>query len=136
MRLDSKVELKHLKVDGGMTNGDLAMQVLADVGGFGVVRPEMREYVFLPVPCAQCIDRPGCLVHRSTALGSALLAGSAIGFCGWDINKPETLLEVNTRGSRTFKQEITNEDKEKRYKGWKRAVERSKGWAEVTTDND
>ena len=45
MRLDSKVDLKHLKVDGGMTNGDLAMQVLADVGGFGVVRPEMREYV-------------------------------------------------------------------------------------------
>ena len=45
MKLDSKVDLKHLKVDGGMTNGDLAMQVLADVGGFGVVRPEMREFV-------------------------------------------------------------------------------------------
>ncbi len=49
--------LKHLKVDGGMTNGDVAMQILADVGGFEVVRPQMRE---------------------STALGSALLAGSAI----------------------------------------------------------
>lgn len=45
MKLDSNVDLKHLKVDGGMTNGDLAMQVLADVGGFGVIRPEMREFV-------------------------------------------------------------------------------------------
>lgn len=43
MLLDSKTELKHLKVDGGMTNGDLCMQILADIGGFGVVRPEMRE---------------------------------------------------------------------------------------------
>jgi glycerol kinase len=43
MKLDSGSELKHLKVDGGMTNGDTAMQILADLGGFGVVRPEMRE---------------------------------------------------------------------------------------------
>ncbi|KAF8523603.1 hypothetical protein JB92DRAFT_2883279 [Gautieria morchelliformis] len=115
MKLDSKVDLKHLKVDGGMTNGDLAMQVLADVGGFGVVRPEMRE---------------------STALGSAILAGSAVGFCGWDINKPETLLQVNTKGSRTFTQSITNEDKEQRYRRWEKAVERAKGWAEASDDGD
>lgn len=46
MKLDSGTDLKHLKVDGGMTNGDLAMEILADIGGFSVVRPEMREYVF------------------------------------------------------------------------------------------
>lgn len=45
MELDSGVEMKHLKVDGGVTNGDIAMEILADVGGFEVVRPEMREYV-------------------------------------------------------------------------------------------
>jgi glycerol kinase len=44
-----------------MTNGDVAMEVLADVGGFEVVRPEMRE---------------------NTALGSALLAGAVIGLFG------------------------------------------------------
>jgi glycerol kinase len=44
MKLDSKAELKHLKVDGGMTNGDTAMEILADIGGFSVIRPEMREY--------------------------------------------------------------------------------------------
>jgi glycerol kinase len=43
MKLDSNKELKELKVDGGVTNGDLAMEILADIGGFGVVRPEMRE---------------------------------------------------------------------------------------------
>lgn len=47
MKLDSKVDLKHLKVDGGMTNGDMAMEILADIGGFSVIRPEMREYVSL-----------------------------------------------------------------------------------------
>lgn len=43
MKLDSKTDLKHLKVDGGMTNGDACMEILADVGGFDVIRPEMRE---------------------------------------------------------------------------------------------
>ena len=43
MKLDSGLDMKHLKVDGGMTNGDLVMQILADIGGFSVVRPEMRE---------------------------------------------------------------------------------------------
>lgn len=47
MKLDSKVELKHLKVDGGMTNGDKVMSILADYGGFSVIRPEMRECVSL-----------------------------------------------------------------------------------------
>ncbi len=43
MNLDSGADLHTLKVDGGMTNGDLAMSVLADLGGFRVIRPEMRE---------------------------------------------------------------------------------------------
>lgn len=49
MKLDSDVDLKHLKVDGGMTNGDVCMKVLADVGGFEVIRPEMREWALKPV---------------------------------------------------------------------------------------
>ena len=47
MKLDSGSDLKHLKVDGGMTNGDLTMSILADIGGFSVIRPEMREYVLI-----------------------------------------------------------------------------------------
>ncbi|KAI0734034.1 glycerol kinase [Fomitopsis betulina] len=109
MKLDSKTDLKHLMVDGGMTNGDTTMQVLADVGGFTVVRPEMRE---------------------STALGSALLAGSAIRLFGWDISNPETLAEVNTKGTREFKPAVDETFREKKWLGWKRAVERSLKWEE------
>jgi glycerol kinase len=43
MKLDSGSDLKHVKVDGGMTNGDKCMEILADLGGFTVIRPEMRE---------------------------------------------------------------------------------------------
>ncbi|KIK61293.1 hypothetical protein GYMLUDRAFT_58857 [Collybiopsis luxurians FD-317 M1] len=109
MKLDSGNELHHLKVDGGMTNGDLAMTILADIGGFTVVRPEMRE---------------------STALGSALLAGAAIKLFGWDINDPETLKEVNTKGTTEFKPSMEEKVRQKKWEGWQRAVERSKGWEE------
>jgi glycerol kinase len=127
MLLDSKTELKHLKVDGGMTNGDVAMSILADIGGFNVVRPQMREWVSRK------------LIHwvllilgltRSTALGSALLAGSAIGLFGWDITKPETLAEVNVKGSYEFRPSLDEKERQKKWAGWKRAVERSKGWDE------
>ncbi|KDQ06361.1 hypothetical protein BOTBODRAFT_39646 [Botryobasidium botryosum FD-172 SS1] len=113
MKLDSGVDLKHLKVDGGMTNGDLVMQIQADIGGFEVIRPEMRE---------------------STALGSALLAGSAIGLFGWDVTKPETLAQVNVRGNTSFSPQIGEEEREQRWLGWKKAVERSKGW-DIGKDN-
>ncbi|EJD07328.1 glycerol kinase [Fomitiporia mediterranea MF3/22] len=105
------VEFTHLKVDGGVTNGDLCMQILADIGGFSVVRPTMRE---------------------STALGSALLAGAAVGLFGWDLEKPdETMREVNTEGARTFEPGKPVEEREQHWGNWKRAVERSLGWDEA-----
>ncbi|KAG9312817.1 hypothetical protein JVU11DRAFT_6234 [Chiua virens] len=112
MKLDSKTDLKHLKVDGGMTNGDACMEILADFGGFDVVRPEMRE---------------------STALGSALLAGAAIRLFGWDLSKPETLTEVNVNGSKEFTPHLSPTQRDKAWIGWQRAVERSKGWEEGIT---
>ncbi|KAH7885872.1 hypothetical protein F5I97DRAFT_1809204 [Phlebopus sp. FC_14] len=109
MKLDSNADLKYLKVDGGMTNGDVCMEILADIGGFDVIRPEMRE---------------------STALGSALLAGAAIKLFGWDLSNPETMAEVNTNGSTTFKPLISDAEREKGWLAWQRAVDRSKGWEE------
>jgi len=61
-------------------------------------------------------------------LGSALCAGSAIKLFGWDISKPETLSEVNTKGSREFVPGLQESERQKKWKGWQRAVERSKGW--------
>ena len=130
MLLDSKKELKHLKVDGGMTNGDLTMSILADIGGFTVIRPMMRESVPLPPFAGTLIS---ILESRSTALGSAILAGSAIGLFGWDITRPETLAEVNTKGCSEFKPSLEEKDREKRWAGWQKAVERSKAWEDVVS---
>jgi glycerol kinase len=107
MKLDSKSELKHLKVDGGMTNGDLVMEILAEIGGFQVVRPEMRE---------------------STALGSALLAGAAIKLFGWDLSKPESIAQVNTKGNTEFAPQADSAVRQKKWEGWQKAVERSRRW--------
>ncbi|THU91530.1 hypothetical protein K435DRAFT_820828 [Dendrothele bispora CBS 962.96] len=106
MKLDSKTDLDHLKVDGGMTNGDLAMSVLSDLGGFDVVN------------CA-------C---------SALLAANAIGLFGWDLSKPETLADVNTRGVTTFSPALGKDEREKKWAKWQRAVERCRGWDTVIAE--
>ncbi|KIY43099.1 glycerol kinase [Fistulina hepatica ATCC 64428] len=109
------VQVTELKVDGGMTNGELAMQVLADVGGFTVVRPEMREM---------------------TALGAALLAGSAIKLFGWDISRPETLNNVNTKGNTYFRPTTSLAHRQKMWRGWKRAVSRSLRWQTDEEDGE
>ncbi|EDR14050.1 glycerol kinase [Laccaria bicolor S238N-H82] len=109
MKLDSGSDLKALKVDGGMTNGDVAMKILADIGGFRVIRPEMRE---------------------STALGSAICAGAAIKLFGWDLTKPESLSEVNTKGNVEFTAHRIEEERQKKWEKWQLAVKRSRNWEE------
>jgi glycerol kinase len=79
------------------------------------------------------IERTVCC-GRSTALGPALLVGSAIGFCGWDINNPETVAG-GYKGQQDVHESIPEADKERQYKGWERAVERAKGRAEAAADN-
>ena len=65
-------------------------------------------------------------MRESTALGSAIMAGHAIGFHDWDVTKPESLDAVNTAGLDEFKPVNSDEDRAKRYAGWNRAVLRSK----------
>ncbi|RSH89383.1 Glycerol kinase [Saitozyma podzolica] len=104
---ESGVKLETLKVDGGVTNSDLAMQLQANIGGFNVARPSMRE---------------------STALGSALLAGHALKLFGWDLAEPNTLDKVNTADVHTFEPELPEKDRLKAIKGWERAVSRARKW--------
>ncbi|KAI9103166.1 hypothetical protein DFS34DRAFT_355197 [Phlyctochytrium arcticum] len=101
MNADAGTDLALLKVDGGMTNSDLGMQIQADLLGIDVVRPEMRE---------------------TTALGAALAAGLAVGV--WpdlDHFKPKEAPQV-------FKPSVENAEREVRYTQWKKAVERSLDW--------
>ncbi|KAK4056167.1 Glycerol kinase [Microbotryomycetes sp. JL221] len=99
--------LSSLKVDGGMTGSDVAMQLQADILGIPIERPTMRE---------------------STALGAALLAGAGLGLFGWKLDDPDTLDNVNEFGVKTFRQSITDEEKEWKFAGWNRAVNRSMAW--------
>lgn len=75
-------------------------------------------------------------MRESTALGSALLAGSALGLFGWDLSKPETLSEVNTADTQMFEPEITEKQRAKMIRGWNRAVERAGHWREEGEDSD
>ncbi|GAA5905268.1 hypothetical protein JCM6882_003732 [Rhodosporidiobolus microsporus] len=99
--------LRVLQVDGGMTGSDVTMQMQADVLGIDVRRPLMRE---------------------STVLGAALLAGGALGLFGWNLSNPRTLMKVNRLDVSIFKPQITEEEKEWKYAGWVRAVDRARGW--------
>ncbi len=104
MEADSGIELKELKVDGGAVANDFLMQFQADILGSGVERPEITE---------------------TTALGSAYLAGLAVGY--WE-DKDEIL--AKRKVDTVFNPEMDEDKKEKLYAGWKKAVKRAMDWEE------
>lgn len=69
--------------------------------------------------------------RRSTALGAALCAGSAVNLFGWDLERPETLAEVNKEGLMTFSPKLGASERERRARGWHKAVQRATDWNEV-----
>lgn len=85
------------------------------------------ELCIISLPCASAT--------RSTALGSALLAGSAVRFAGWDISQPETFKDVNTQGSTTFSPTLPEDKREMGWAKWKKAVEKCRGW-DVVAEED
>ncbi len=96
MMLDSGIELQKLKVDGGAVKNNMLMQFQSDI---------------LNVP----VERP--MISETTALGAAYLAGLSVGF--W---KSKEELRTNYLVDATFMPNISEEDREKLLKGWKRAV--------------
>ncbi|MGC8874690.1 MAG: glycerol kinase GlpK [Chloroflexia bacterium] len=104
MERDSGVRLSTLKADGGMVKNELLMQFQADLLGVPVVRPRVAE---------------------TTGVGAAYAAGLAVGF--W---KDERELRENWAAERRWEPEMRPEDRERLYRGWKKAVERTFGWVE------
>jgi glycerol kinase len=102
MEKDSGVPLKTLKVDGGAVKNNFLMQLQADILGAQVVRP---------------------MVNETTALGAAYAAGLAMGF--W---KSLDELRQNWGIDRVFEPQWDQARREEGYAGWKRAIERAKGW--------
>lgn len=93
-----------LRVDGGASVSDIMMQFQADILGMEVDRPQNVE---------------------STALGAAYLAGLAVGV--W---KNTDEIRGYRRIDRVFKPNMEKAHSEELYRNWKRAVDRSKNWAE------
>ncbi|OMP75992.1 MULTISPECIES: glycerol kinase GlpK [unclassified Chitinophaga] len=103
MESDSGKQSTELRVDGGAVANNALMQFQADIFGSNVVRPKVLE---------------------TTALGAAYLAGLAVGY--W-----ENIDEVKKQWSkdRIFKPELDRQNTEKLLANWKKAVERTRGWA-------
>jgi glycerol kinase len=106
MEKDSGVTLEVLKVDGGVTANELCMQIQADVLGVEVSRPVVAE---------------------TTALGAAYAAGLAVGF--W--NNTDELRE-NWNEAKRWSPQWDDSQREKGYAQWKKAVERTLDWVDVS----
>jgi glycerol kinase len=104
MQEEAGLTLPHLKVDGGASANAMLLQFQADQLGVPVRRPVVAE---------------------TTALGAAYLAGLAVGY--WD-----GLDDVrrNWALDREFSPLMGAEARARGYDGWKRAVQRSLGWAQ------
>jgi len=102
MRADSGIALTTLKVDGGAVRNDFLMQLQADILGVPVVRPTVNE---------------------TTALGAAYMAGLATGL--W---RDFADLRANWQMDRIFEPTWSEERREAGYRGWLRAVDRTRGW--------
>jgi len=104
MEQDSGVQVKTLKVDGGMVQNNFLMQLQADILGTPVVRPTVSE---------------------TTALGASYAAGLAVGF--WDSLDE---LRKNWQVDRTWEPGWSDEQRKVGQAQWKKAVERTRDWEE------
>jgi glycerol kinase len=102
MQQDSGMSLGMLKVDGGAAANNLLMQFQSDVLSVNVQRP---------------------IVHETTALGAAYLAGLAVGF--W---QDQNDVRRNWALDREFKPAMRNDRRDQLYGRWKQAVTRSLDW--------
>ena len=103
MEADSGIALASLKVDGGASANNYLMQTQADL-------------IHAPV------ERPRCV--ETTAMGAAYLAGLAVGY--WESREA---VRKNWAIERIFTPEIAAEEREKRLRGWSKAVKCALGWA-------
>jgi glycerol kinase len=94
--------LEELKADGGAVTNRWLMQFQADVLGAPVVVPEITE---------------------TTAVGAAYLAGIATGI--WDAEQVESMWREEAR----YEPRMGADQREGLLAQWRRAVERSRGWA-------
>ncbi len=89
-----------LRVDGGMTQSNLTMKILANLTGVEINIPDVQE---------------------STAKGVAWLAGMKIGL----YNQLEAF-EKEWALNEKFSPKLSSDERDKKYEGWKKAVEKTR----------
>ena len=104
MVADSGVQLKELKVDGGMVKSEPLMQFQADILDVPVIRPKVAE---------------------TTALGAAYAAGLHVGF--WDSIDE---LKANWSEDKRWESKMDQDTRDRLFGEWNKAVERTYGWEE------
>ncbi|MBR8700967.1 Glycerol kinase [Fusobacterium sp. DD29] len=104
MQEDSGIKLNNLKVDGGAAANNFLMEFQSDILGVNVRRPVTLE---------------------TTALGAAYLAGLAVGV--WESKEEIT---SQWKLDHEFTASMSEEERNKKYAGWKKAVKRSMAWDE------
>jgi glycerol kinase len=103
VRRESGVPLTTLRVDRGAAANDFLCQFQADVLGVEVLRPAVTE---------------------TTGLGAAYLAGVGAGL--WKSRELASRWQLE----RKFTPAMPDDARERAYAGWRRAVERARGWIE------
>lgn len=103
MRDDTGISIKEVKVDGGASVSNVMMQFQSDILKKPIFRPKNVE---------------------TTALGAAFCAGLAVGI--W---KDQEEILNHWEVDRIFTTEMNSTKRNELYNQWKKAVERSKGWA-------
>jgi glycerol kinase len=104
MTRDAGLKLEALRVDGGVTANAWLMQFQADILGVPVQVPATAE---------------------TTALGAAYLAGLAAGY--WSSSDQ---IAAQWQVAQSFEPRMTTDQRDTLYRGWQKAVDRSKAWAE------
>jgi len=102
MEEDAGYKIESIKVDGGASKNEFLMQFQSDITDKEVTRP---------------------IITETTALGAAYLAGLAVGY--W---KSKDDIAKSWYVSETYKPNFCDEERSKLYSGWKKAIERVKGW--------
>ena len=103
MGAEARLQVPLLRVDGGGTANSFLMQFQADILGIPIQRAAVAE---------------------TTALGAAYLAGLAVGLWHDTVD-----IERRWRAAETYEPKFSADQRESLYAGWKRAVERARGWA-------
>ncbi|MFO7791523.1 MAG: glycerol kinase GlpK [Candidatus Saliniplasma sp.] len=102
MEGESGVEVKEIRADGGAAKNEFLMQFQADIS------------------CKKVL-KPSCL--ETTSLGAAFMAGLQAGI--WkDKNELRRLWKVDE----IYEPEMSEERRDRIYRGWKEAVKRSLNW--------